>query len=269
MALSTEQLQDLCLQSLTVVKAAGAFIRKETGKVANQDIEIKSLNSLVSYVDRQAEEMLVQGLRDLLPEAGFITEEETVDQESKPLNWIIDPLDGTTNFLFQIPVFSVSVALQQADRLVMGIVYEINRDECFYGWKNGGAFLNDHPIKVSPRKKLGEGLIATGFPYYDYTKTNQYLTALTVFMKETRGVRRLGSAAVDLAYVACGRFDAFFEYSLNIWDIAAGLLLVEEAGGTISDFQGKNEKLTGKEVLASSPGIFKDCLSIVGKAFHS
>jgi len=178
-------------------------------------------------------------------------------------------LDGTTNFLFQIPVFSVSVALQQEGQLVMGIVYEVNRDECFYCWKNGGAFLNDQPIKISQRKTLDASLVATGFPYYDYTKTNQYLKALTTFMKETRGVRRLGSAAVDLAYVACGRFDAFFEYSLNIWDVAAGLLLVEEAGGRISDFRGSKDDLTGKEVLACSPDVYEDCLSIVQDAFYS
>lgn len=268
MTFSTQQLQEICQKSIPVVKAAGDFIRKELGNVSNPEIEVKSLNSLVSYVDRKAEEMLVEGLGALIPEAGFLTEEETVEQSSRTLNWIIDPLDGTTNFLFQIPVFSVSVALQQHDELVLGLVYEVNQDECFFAWKNGGAFLNDRPMVVSKRPTLAEGLIATGFPYYDYSRTPQYLEVLTQFMQKTRGIRRLGSAAVDLAYVACGRFDAFYEYSLNLWDVAAGILLVREAGGVVSDFQGKEEGLSGAEILAASPAVFKACQAIIGKTFY-
>ncbi len=268
MALTTQQLQDICKKSIPIIKSAGHFIREELGKVSNPDIEEKSLNSLVSYVDKTAEEKLVSGLRALLPEAGFLTEEGTVTQESKELNWIIDPLDGTTNFLFQIPVFSVSVALQEEGELVLGIVYEINRDECFSSWKNGGAFLNERPIRVSSRGTIAEGLIATGFPYYDYSKTPQYMEVLTTFMQSTRGIRRLGSAAVDLAYVACGRFDAFYEYSLHIWDVAAGILLVREAGGIVSDFQGRESYLSGDEILASSTQVYEECKGIVGKAFY-
>jgi myo-inositol-1(or 4)-monophosphatase len=268
MALTTEQLQGICEKSIPVIKSAGHFIREELGKVSSGEIEEKSLNSLVSYVDKTAEERLVDGLRAILPESGFITEEETVAQETRQLSWIIDPLDGTTNFLFQIPVFSVSVALQKEGELVLGIVYEINRDECFYAWKEGGAFLNGQPIKVSGRETLAQSLIATGFPYYDYSRTPKYMEVLTTLMQSTRGIRRLGSAAVDLAYVACGRFDAFYEYSLHIWDVAAGILLVREAGGVVSDFQGKEKDLNGAEIVAGNPSVHKECRAIVGKAFY-
>ncbi len=268
MKFSSEELKALCLQSLPIIKSAGNFIKNELGKVHQQEIEIKSLNSLVSYVDRQAEEMLVKGLHNLLPEASFLTEEETIEQKTSALQWIIDPLDGTTNFLFQIPVFSVSVALQLNDQLLVGIVYEINQNECFYAWKGGGAFLNEQPIGVSNRKSLEESLIATGFPYYDYGVMSSYMEALMEFMKGTRGIRRLGSAAVDLAYVSCGRFDAFFETNLNLWDIAAGLLLVEEAGGKTSDFLGKQNHTSGKEILACSQEVYDACQKIVSKAFH-
>jgi myo-inositol-1(or 4)-monophosphatase len=268
MILTIEQLKNICEKSIPVIKATGNFIREELGKVSSGEIEEKSLNSLVSYVDKTAEEQLVKGLSGILPEAGFITEEETVAQESKSFNWIIDPLDGTTNFLFQIPVFSVSVALEQAGELVVGMVYEINRDECFYGWKGGGAFLNEQLIKVSGRETLAQSLIATGFPYYDYSKTPPYMEVLTTFMQSTRGIRRLGSAAVDLAYVACGRFDAFYEYSLHIWDVAAGILLVREAGGVVSDFQGEEKNLDGEEIIAANPSVYEECKAIVGKAFY-
>lgn len=267
MTFTTEELKQLCHNSIPVVKAAGDFIREELGKVRQTEIEVKSLNSLVSYVDRRAEEMLAEGLGKLLPQAGFLTEEETVEQEQKPLRWIIDPLDGTTNFLFQLPVFSVSVALQKDDDLLVGIVYEVNQDECFFAWKDGGAYLNDRPIRVSSRKTLSESLIATGFPYYDYEMAGQYLQAMIRFMKSTRGLRRFGSAAVDLAYVACGRFDAFFEYSLHIWDIAAGVLLVREAGGRVTDFSGKTDELSGDQVLAASKEVYGDCQKIVGSSF--
>lgn len=266
--IDTNILQALCQQALPVVRKAGAFIKGELGKVASHEVEIKSLNSLVSYVDRGAEEILVSGLRSLLPEAGFFTEEDTVTNDAKPLRWIIDPLDGTTNFLFQLPVFSVSVGLEADGELVLGIVYEINQDECFYAWKNGGAYLNDHPIRVSHRNNLKESLIATGFPYYDYALMDQYFKAMTGFIRETRGLRRLGSAAVDLAYVACGRFDAFFEYSLSLWDIAGGIVLVREAGGKVTDFRGREEGLSGKEVLACSAQLYEASRRIVEEAFY-
>ncbi|RMG88033.1 MAG: inositol monophosphatase [Bacteroidetes bacterium] len=252
----TPDLNQLTSQSCEIVAAVAEFIRGETGKVRAADIEDKSWNSLVSYVDKTAEQQLVTQLQKLLPGAVFLTEEGTVEQSQGEFQWIIDPLDGTTNFLHQVPCFSISVALRHRQNSVLGIVYEINLSECFSAWKGGGAFLNGRPIQVSANATLKDSLLATGFPYYDYDRIKAYLRALESFMQTTRGIRRLGSAAVDLAYVACGRFDAFFEYSLNPWDVAAGAFIVQEAGGRVADFAGENNFLFGKEIIAANPAIF-------------
>jgi len=261
------ELQHLCAQSIEVVKEAGRFIREELGKVGRQAIEEKSLNSLVSYVDREAERRLVAGLERLLPDSTFLTEEDTVDNRDGDRQWIIDPLDGTTNFLHQLPCFSVSVALQLAGRSVLGIVYEINHDECFYAWKDGGAYLNERRIGVSTTPRLSDSLIATGFPYHDYSWIGPYFQVLEHFIRHTRGIRRFGSAAVDLAYVACGRFDAFFEYSLNPWDVAGGAFIIQEAGGQVSDFSGGTNYLHGQEIIATNAALHGEVRNIIGKAF--
>ncbi len=259
----------LCRQAIPIVERVGRFIRQEMGQVAGQDIEEKSLNSLVSYVDKNAEVQLVEALEQLLPGSTFLTEEETVAKQSGAWQWIIDPLDGTTNFLFQLPVFSISVALQREGRSVAGIVYELNRQECFYAWLGGGAFLNGRPIQVSRRAPLGNTLLATGFPYYDYKRIGPYFQVLEYFMRHTRGIRRLGSAAVDLAYVACGRFDGFFEYSLNPWDVAAGAFIVQQAGGVVTDFKGEENYLGGGEIIASNAAIAGAMQQAIGGAFYA
>ncbi len=261
-------LEKLTKESISIVREAGAFIRDHLGQVDGRQIEAKALNSLVSFVDRGAEERLVAGLGALLPGAAFLTEEDTVDNQEGDLRWIIDPLDGTTNFLHQLPCFSVSIALEKSGQLVLGIVYEINRDECFSAWQNGGAFLNGQPIKVSRPARLADALVATGFPYHDYDWIQPYFQVLEVFMRGTRGIRRFGSAAVDLAYVACGRFDAFFEARLNPWDVAGGAVLVREAGGIVTDFLGEDNFLFGGEIIASSPDIAGAVLQPVRRAFH-
>ena len=246
-------LQKICLAACQIVKEVGTFILDQQAKKIN--IEIKGHNSLVSYVDQTAEKMLVSQLSPLIDGAVFLTEEETIAQEEGAWRWIIDPLDGTTNFLHNVPCYSISVALQHQNKTVLGIVYEINRAELFYAWKDGGAFLNKKTIRVKDTSLLSDTLIATGFPYYDYSKTAAYLKVLEKLMRQTRGVRRMGSAAVDLAYVAAGRFDAFFEYSLHPWDVAGGAFLVQEAGGWVADFKGTDHYLFGKEIIACSPAI--------------
>ena len=260
-------LKSLCMDAREIIIRVGEFIRREKGKVTSGDIETKSLNSLVSYVDKTAEEHLVEALGELLPGSVFLTEEETVKTQRGDLQWIIDPLDGTTNFLHSLPVFSVSVALQWKQETVMGIVYEINQHECFYAWKDGGAFLNGEPISVSQTTTLADSLVATGFPYYDYDKVPGYLQIFSEMMTRTRGIRRFGSAAVDLVYVACGRFDAFFEYSLNVWDVAAGAFIIQEAGGKVTDFRGGDDYLYGREMVATSAAVQQEFLGFVKEAF--
>ncbi|MBL4708943.1 MAG: inositol monophosphatase [Flavobacteriales bacterium] len=248
-------LEVLCHDVVELAREVGIFIKVEESKVNQQDIETKSLNSLVSYVDKTAEESIVKDLSAFLPEAGFIAEEGTSTKIGKEYNWIIDPLDGTTNFLHGIPTYSVSIALKQGDDIVLGVVYEVNRDECFYAWKGSPAFLNGNKITVSKTAQLSDSLIATGFPYYDYHKSDEYFDLLKDLAKSTRGIRRIGSAAVDLVYTACGRFDAFFEYSLHAWDVAAGAFIVQQAGGVISDFSSEDNWLFGKEIVAVNPNL--------------
>jgi len=263
MSLSQDQLKSVLQAATNVVTEAGDYIQSQFGVIGIHQADEKSLNSLVSIVDKTAEEMLVAGLGKILPEAGFITEESTTLQERKALSWIIDPLDGTTNFLFGVPVISVSVALKEGETTVVGIVLDITRRQLFSAIKNGGAFNNGTPIHVSQRDSLDAALVATGFPYHADQKLNGQLKMVEYFVKHTRGVRRLGSAAIDLAYVACGIFDLYFEYHLNEWDTAAGMLLVREAGGLCSNMDGDLSYELGQEVIASNGLLHQEIQGIV------
>lgn len=243
-------LKSILDQALIVTEEAAAFIRSQAGKVGADDIITKSRNSLVSYVDKTAEEILVKGLHKIIPTAGFITEEETVSQHASEYTWIIDPLDGTTNFLQQIPVYSVSVGLMHNDQIILGIVSDVEHKETFYAWKGGGAWCNGERIHVSDRTDVQDAVVATGFPYSSRDVLPQLTSVFEFFLKNARGIRRLGSAAIDLAYVACGRFDVYYETTLNPWDIAGGIILVEEAGGIITDFSGQRNMLKNGQVIA-------------------
>jgi len=187
-----------------------------------------------------------------LPESGFIAEEGTSSKHGERYNWVIDPLDGTTNYIQGVPIYAVSIGLLDGDELVVGVVYEVGLDECFYAWKEGGAYMNGEPIRVSERDDIHDALLATGFPYSNFDQLDEYLALLKWTMTNARGVRRLGSAATDLAYVACGRFDSFWEYDLKPWDVAAGALIVKEAGGVVTDFNGGSNYIFGGEIIASN-----------------
>ena len=261
------QLESLTQKVVEIAKEAGAFIREQRKTFSPDKIEIKGLNDLVSYVDKSAERMIVAGLEKILPGAGFITEEHTVNKTGDQYNWIIDPLDGTTNFIHGLPVYSVSIALQEYDELVLGVVYEINLDECFYACKSSPAYLNGREIKVSGCPAVAESLLATGFPYYDFGKQAAYIELFAELMKNCHGLRRLGSAAVDLAYTACGRFEGFYEYNLNAWDVAAGIVIVKQAGGEVVNFNGGDEVLKTRELLATNGMITSELLHVIQKYF--
>ena len=248
-------------------KIVGEFIRNERKTFSYNQVEIKGLNDLVSYVDKTSEKLLVEKLALILPEAGFIVEENT-KTETKDYNWIVDPLDGTTNFIHGIPCYAISIALEYKGEILLGVVYEVAQNECFWAYKNGGAFLNGIKISVSDRKTLSESLIATGFPIYNFTRLDNYISVLTYLMKNTHGIRRIGSAAADLCYLACGRVDAFFEYNLNSWDIAAGAIIVKEAGGNICDFKGQNNWLFGKEIVATNYHLKEVFENIIQEKFY-
>ncbi|MBN3034382.1 MAG: inositol monophosphatase [Bacteroidales bacterium] len=247
--LITKQVSNLC-------RANGRYIRNELDHLTGIQIEEKGENSFVTYVDRTSEERLVSELAKILPEAGFIAEENDSYPREVRYNWVIDPLDGTTNFIHGVPLYSVSVALLDDNEVISGVILEVNLQECFYAWKNGGAWLNGQPINVSKVATLKESLLATGFPYSDYSRMEEYLQVFNYLIKNSHGLRRLGSAAADLAYVACGRFDGFYEYGLNPWDVAAGSLIVTEAGGRIGDFEGGGRYLFGEEIIASNNKLF-------------
>ncbi len=261
------ELENLIKQVIQAVKETGNFIGQERKTFSSEDVEAKDRNDLVSYVDKQAELQLIEKLGKILPGAGFIAEESSPDTNTKELNWIIDPLDGTTNFIHNIPAYAVSVALASKTETLLGVVYNIPQDEMFYAHRNGGAFLNGKEISVSKTDNFADCLIATGFPVKDFARLQGFIDTSSYFMKNTRGLRRMGAAAVDLCYVACGRFDAFFEYNLSPWDVAAGALIVKQAGGKVSDFEGGENYLFGREAIASNGNIYKIFQEVVESNF--
>ncbi len=255
--------KDLCEQVQKIARETGNFIREERSKITTEDVELKSVSSLVTYVDKTAEARIVTALKALIPDSGFVAEEGTADSNSEKYTWFVDPLDGTTNFIHGIAPHSVSIGLAEDNELVLGVVYEVGADEMFYAWKGSPAFLNGKEIRVSATSKSEDTLIATGFPYYDFDRVEDYIDTLKHFMKNTRGIRRLGSAAVDLSYVACGRFNAFFEHALHAWDVAAGVFILQQAGGKITDFNGGENWLFGGEMVASSANFFDSFYKVV------
>ncbi|MEM7296996.1 MAG: inositol monophosphatase family protein [Bacteroidota bacterium] len=255
-------LEKITFEVAELAKTVGAFIRRERQTFSYEKVEHKGPSDLVSYVDKESEKQIIAGLEKILPEAGFITEEETTDQGQKEFTWIIDPLDGTTNFVHGIPNYCVSIGLMHEGDMVSGVVYEVANDENFYAWKEGGAFLNKSQIQVRKAPEIANCVLATGFPYYNFERLEEYLQILNRLMKDTQGLRRMGSAAADMAYVACGRYGGFFEYNLNSYDIAAGVVLVKEAGGIVTDFKGGSDFLFGRELVAGG-GVHPSLLSVI------
>jgi len=256
-------LELICRKTVEAARKTGEYIRSQKTQLKQENINTKGLHDYVTEVDTTSERKLIALLQALVPQAGFIAEEETTSQTSESYNWIIDPLDGTTNFIHQIEPFAISIALQKDNATILGVVYEVGRDECFYAWQGSKAFCNGSEISVSNRKTVNESLVATGFPYSEFSRLKPYLEVLEHFARNARGVRRLGSAATDLAYIACGRFDVFYEYNLKAWDVAAGAFLVKQAGGCVSDFSGNENYIYGKEILAANPNVFENSLKIV------
>ena len=259
------ELEALRNEVLSIVKKTGQYIYAQSGQSGLQ-IETKSENSLVTKVDKEAERQLVRGLQKLLPNASFITEEGTVKQEESNIQWIIDPLDGTTNFIQNIPFYSTSVALQINGEIVLGVVNLIPLDIAFHAIKDGGAFEEKKKIGVSPKSRLVECIVATGFPYERDNIQNELYKPFIKVLNNVRGMRRLGSAALDLAFVASGRLDAYFETNLNPWDVAAGILLVKEAGGQLSDYKGSDDFYSGSKIVASNSKIHDKLLQLIDQS---
>jgi myo-inositol-1(or 4)-monophosphatase len=251
------------MQACEIVKEVGAYVRAAGKNLTWNQIETKGTNDFVTEIDKGAEQRLVATLSKLLPEAGFIAEEQTSTKRGETYNWIIDPIDGTTNFIHGLPPHAISVALMQNNEMVIGIVYEITREECFYTWKNGHSYCNGQQIQVSNVATIDKALIITGFPYNDYSRMEAFEKTMNYFMKHSHGLRRLGSAATDLAYVACGRADAFYEYALKPWDVAAGALILQNAGGEVMNFSGGEDCIFSGELISCNGNLREELLSVI------
>lgn len=262
------ELEKLCKETIQIVEQVAGFVREERKRFSSEKIESKGKHDFVTYVDTAAEKRLVSNLTKLLPDSGFIAEEGTIEKKGEAYNWIIDPIDGTTNFIHGSPPYAISVALMHEDKIVLGIVYEIAAKECFYSYTGAPAFLNGKTIHVSQQATISDSLIGTGFPYSFFERLGPFMKTLEYFFINSHGVRRLGSAATDLAYVACGRYDAFYEYNLKPWDVAAGAFLIKQAGGIVSDFSGGDNYLFGKEVVAANKAVFKEFQSRISQIMN-
>lgn len=228
-------------------------------------VETKSPNDFVTEVDRAAEEAIIQVLREAYPSHSILAEEsgETGPEADTEYQWIIDPLDGTTNFIHGMPQYAVSIALAKGGVLDQAVIFDPNRNELFTASKGAGAFLNERRIRVSRRTKLQDALLGTGFPYRCFDKVDTYLEIFKELTQKTAGQRRPGAASLDLAYVACGRYDGFWEFGLSPWDMAAGALLISEAGGLVSDLRGEANYLETGNVIAGTPKVFAPLLKLI------
>ena len=264
--------KELCKEVALLARETGRYLVGERVKIADAvERQTKGEHDYVTRYDRESERRIVERLRTLLPEGDFIAEEKTAERRGgSRYTWIVDPIDGTTNFIHSFAPTCISIALQDnevsAERrrpvMVLGVVYEMWADECFAACRSEeGATLNGRAIHVSGAARLDDSLIATGFPYSSFGRMEQYMRLLEWTMRHSQGVRRLGSAAADLVYTACGRCDAFYEYGLKPYDVAAGAYIVEKAGGRTGDFGGGDDWLHGGEMVASNPMVFDEMIS--------
>ncbi|MDP1622038.1 MAG: inositol monophosphatase family protein [Bacteroidales bacterium] len=256
-------LENLTYKVCDLASEVGEFLKLEVSKLNTTDIQSKGLHNYVTWVDKESERRIVEQLSKLLPGSGFIAEENPALKTGE-FTWVIDPLDGTTNFIHGVPLYCISIGLMHHDETILAMVYEPNLNECFFTWQSAPAYLNGKTIHVTQTATINESLFATGFPYYDYTRLDDYLDIFKHLLQNSRGVRRLGSAAADLAYTACGRYDGFFEYGLSPWDVNAGALLVKNAGGVVSDFLGTQDYIFGKQIIATNSSIYTEFLKLFG-----
>ena len=244
-------------------REAGKIINRASQDVGALKVQTKDYNDFVSDVDRAAEQAIIDVLKDAYPTHGFFGEESGKTNVESDSVWIIDPLDGTTNFLHNFPCYCVSIALQEKGVLTQAVIYDPVHNDLFTATKGRGAFLNDKRIRVTNRSKLQDSLISTGFPFKDFSYMDVYVDIFKDMAKKTSGLRRPGSAALDLAYVAAGYTDGFFEINLSPWDIAAGALLVQEAGGIVGDFEGNESWLKTGNIVAANPKVFGQMLQVI------
>lgn len=262
--------QKLCTKVISLAEETAQMIRDERKNFhSGSGIETKGHSNFVTYIDIMSEKKLTEELSRLLPEAGFIAEEGTVSKKGDKYNWIIDPIDGTTNFIHGLTPYSISIALMCDNEIVVGVVLEVSHHELFYAWQGSKAYCNHEPIQVSPHVQHQKALIATGFPYYDLERMESYLDSMREIMEKTSGIRRLGSAAIDICYVAAGKFEAFWEYGLHPWDVAAAAFIVQQAGGKVCDFNNTPAYLFNGNIIATNANYFDKFYEIVHRHLGS
>ena len=253
--------------AVKAARRAGQIINRASNDLDLLKVTTKQPNDFVTEVDRAAESAIIETLQDAYPQYGILAEEsgQTAGKGSQDgeFQWIIDPLDGTTNFIHGLQQYAVSIALARNGVLEQAVIFDPNRNELFTASKGAGAFLNERRIRVSRRTKLQESLIGTGFPYRIFDHADTYLEIFKELTRRTAGLRRPGAASLDLAYVACGRYDGFWEFGLAPWDMAAGALLISEAGGLVSDLRGDGNYLTSGNIVAGTPKVFAPLLGII------
>ena len=247
---------------------AGDFIARKINKLPDLKVEVKAPNDYVSEVDREAEARIIDELRKAYPDHGIIAEESVAIDSDAEYRWIIDPLDGTTNFLHGFPHYAVSIACQHRGKLQHGVIYDPFKQELFAASRGAGATLNNRRIRVAGKKSMQGTLLATGFPFRNPEQVDEFMKLLKVLYTSAGDIRRAGSAALDLAYVAAGRLDGYWESGLKAWDLAAGALIVREAGGLVTDYAGDGNFLDNGQVVAANPRITGDMLRIIQKTLQ-
>jgi len=252
--------------AVEVAKAAGQYLLDHKGKIAAENVDEKARNDFVTFVDHQSEKLIVDTLHSHFPDHKILAEEGSQKTSTTEYRWIIDPLDGTKNYIQDIPIFCVSIALEHKGKIIVGVVYDPVHQELFVAEKGKGTTCNGHRIRVSKRS-MRESLIATGFPFKYKNYLPQYLQCFEEIFLKCSGMRRCGSAAIDLCYTAIGKFEGFWELGLSIWDMAAGSLIIQEAGGTVSDFWGKDDYLKNGFIIAGNPAVHKTLQGIVKNYF--
>ncbi len=253
--------------AIEAAKLAGKFILENLGKITARDIDLKHASDFVTTVDRESEKIIIETIKENYPDHHILAEESLKESAGYEYRWIIDPLDGTTNYIHGYPVFSVSIAMEYRGEIILGVTFDPLRDELFWSEKGEGAFLNCAPLKVSERNDLRECLITTGFPFRKKDLIDPYLRLFKNLFLKVSDMRRAGSAALDLAHLACGKCDGFFEIGLSPWDIAVGSLLIQEAGGIITDFGGEDDYLQTGNIVAGNPAVQRDILREVKDVF--
>ena len=252
-------LQELTQSVCEVARQAGAYIRQERAHFSVEKVERKHAHDYVSYVDKGSEERIVMALRQLLPEAGFITEEGLATHSDEQMLWVVDPLDGTTNFIHGFAPYAVSIALTCGREILVGVVYDICADECFYAWKDGGAWVNDKPIHVG-KSQISDALLCLQLPYNSEAYKPVITRLIAHFYGNVGSIRMMGSAAMALCYVAAGRLDAYAERYIGQWDYMAGALIVKEAGGCVTNYVGEPYFMEGDSVVATNGVVQQDLL---------